>query len=46
MTQIQNIHQNISLASRTLTTWSDSLCGDNVIGFTYNNEPKQGGTEV
>jgi hypothetical protein len=53
MTTIQHIQQNITMASRALKTWSDSLCGDiiamfNVIlGFSaYNNEPKQGGTEV
>ena len=46
MTQIQNIHQQLSTATRALNTWSDSLCGDVVLGFTYNNEPKQGGTEV
>jgi aryl-phospho-beta-D-glucosidase BglC (GH1 family) len=46
MTTVQNIHQNIAKASRALNTWSDSLCGDTVIGFTYNNEPKQGYTEV
>ena len=46
MTQIQNIHKQLSTATRALNTWSDSLCGDVVLGFTYNNEPKQGGTEV
>jgi hypothetical protein len=41
MTQIQNIHQNINQASRALNTWSDSLCGDAILGFSvYNNEPK------
>ena len=48
MTQIQNIHQISSLTLRPTQMWSDSLCGDvTVIGFAvYNNEPKQGGTEV
>ncbi len=40
MIQVQNIHQLNSTAQRTLKTWSDSLCGDVVIGFSaYNNEP-------
>ena len=39
----QNIHQFNLTAQRTISIWSDSLCGsDTVIGFTYNNEPKQG----
>jgi hypothetical protein len=47
MTPIQHIQQNITMASRALNTWSDSLCGDVILGFAgYNNEPKQGGTEV
>jgi hypothetical protein len=47
MIQVQNIHQQLSTAQRAISIWSDSLCGsDTVIGFTYNNEPKQGGTEV
>ena len=46
MIQVQNIHQLNSTAQRDLILWSDSLCQDTVIGFTYNNEPKQGGTEV
>ena len=46
MEAIQNIHQQINLASRALNTWSDSLCGDVIMDFSYNNEPKQGGTEV
>ena len=47
MTTIQNIHQQFSIAMRALNTWSDSLCGDVILGFSaYNNEPKQGGTEV
>ena len=47
MTTIQNIHQQFSTATRALNTWSDSLCGDVILGFiAYNNEPKQGGTEV
>jgi len=47
MTQIQNIHQISSLTLRPTQMWSDSLCGDTVIGFAaYNNESKQDGTEV
>jgi hypothetical protein len=47
MTTIQNIHQSNSAMQRTLNTWSDSLCGDVILGFSaYNNEPKQGGTEI
>ena len=46
MQALQNIHQLSSTAQRAITIWSDSLCGDVVMGFTYNNEPKQGGTEV
>lgn len=47
----QNIHQLNLTAQRAISIWSDSLCNDiifegSVIGFTYNNEPKQGGTEV
>jgi hypothetical protein len=41
MIQIQNIHQSNSATQRTLNTWSDSLCGDVILGFSaYNNEPK------
>lgn len=48
MTTIQNIHQDLTtIMSRALNTWSDSLCGNVILGFrAYNNEPKQGGTEV
>jgi hypothetical protein len=47
MTTIQNIHQQFNQSSRALNMWSDSLCGDVILGFiAYNNEPKQGGTEV
>jgi hypothetical protein len=47
MAPIQNIQQNLTMASRALNTWSDSLCGDVILGFSaYNNEPKHGGTEV
>jgi hypothetical protein len=46
MKAIQNIQQLNHTAQRAISTWSDSLCGDVVLGFTYNNEPKQGGTEV
>jgi hypothetical protein len=41
MTPIQNIHQDLTtIMSRAIQLWSDLLCGDNVFGFTYNNEPK------
>jgi len=40
MTTIQNIHQFSSTALRSTQMWSDSLCGDVIVGFTYNNEPK------
>jgi hypothetical protein len=40
MIQAQNIHQQLSTASRANNIWSDSLCGGIVFGFTYNNEPK------
>lgn len=47
MTQIQNIHQFSNTTLRLTQMWSDSLCGDVILGFiAYNNEPKQGGTEV
>ena len=49
MIQVQNIQQH--QASRALTMsasslWSDIIFEGSVIGFTYNNQPKQGGTEV
>jgi hypothetical protein len=40
MKAIQNIQQT-SLNHRAISIWSDSLCGDVIVGFTYNNEPKQ-----
>ena len=47
MTTIQNIHQFSSATLRPTQMWSDSLCGDVILGFAaYNNEPKTGGTEV
>jgi hypothetical protein len=47
MKAIQNIHQLNSTAQRAISIWSDSLCrGIDELGFTYNNEPKQGGTEI
>ena len=50
MKAIQNIHQLNNTAQRAIQLVSNSLCGDFswdvVVGFTYNNEPKQGGTEV
>lgn len=41
MKAVQNIQQLNSTAQRAISIWSDSLCGDVVLGFTYNNEPKQ-----
>ena len=41
MKAIQNIHQLNSTQQRAISIWSDSLCGGDVLGFTYNNEPKQ-----
>jgi hypothetical protein len=48
MTTIQNIHQFSSATLRPTQIWSDSLCGDVILGFAaYNNqEPKQGKTGV
>jgi hypothetical protein len=47
MKAIQNIHQQLSTATRALNTWSDSLCGDVILGFSaYNNEPKQGDRDL
>jgi len=40
MIQVQNIQQT-SLNHRAISIWSDSLCNDVIVGFTYNNEPKQ-----
>ena len=38
----QNIHQLNLTAQRAISIWSDSLCGDVILGFSaYNNEPKQ-----
>lgn len=43
----QNIHQLNLTAQRAISIWSDSLCGDVILGFSaYNNEPKQGKTGV
>jgi len=42
----QNIQQLNHTQQRAISIWSDSLCGNVVLGFIYNNEPKQGGTEV
>ncbi len=41
MKAIQNIHQVNSTQQRAISIWSDSLCGDVLVGFKYNNEPKQ-----
>jgi hypothetical protein len=47
MKAIQNIHQLNLTAQRAISIWSDSLCGDVILGFSaYNNEPKQGGTGI
>ena len=42
----QNIHQLNNTAQRAISIWSDSLCGDVIVGFTYNNEPKQTKTGI
>ena len=43
----QNIHQLNLTATRALNTWSDSICGDVILGFSaYNNEPKQTKTGI
>jgi hypothetical protein len=46
MKTIQNIHQDLTtIFSRAIQLVSGSLCGDFnwdvVLGFSYNNEPKQ-----
>ena len=41
MKAVQNIQQLNNTAQRAISIWSDSLCGDVSMGFTYNNEPKQ-----
>ena len=48
MTQIQNIHQFSRATLRpTSQMWSDSLCGNVILGFAaYNNEPKQSKTGI
>jgi hypothetical protein len=48
MIQVQYIHQGLTtIMSKSLNTWFSSLCGDIISFFgAYNNEPKQGGTEV
>lgn len=51
MKVIQNIHQDLTtIMSRAIQVVSDSLCGDFswdvILGSSYNNEPKLGGTEV
>lgn len=50
MKVIQNIQQFKSTAHRAIQVVSDSLCGDFswgvILGSSYNNEPKLGGTEV
>lgn len=39
MIAIQNIHQNLNMPSRSLNTWSESLCADvTIIGFPYNKQ--------
>jgi hypothetical protein len=47
----QNIHQLNRTAERALilsasSLWSDIIFEGSVIGFTYNNQPKQGGTGI
>ena len=40
MKTIKNIHQQLTQAFRAISIWSNSLCGDVIMGFSYNNEPK------
>jgi hypothetical protein len=42
----QNIHQLNMITERAISQWSNSLCGDVIVGFTYNNEPKQTRTGI
>jgi len=42
MKTIQNIHQQLTQAFKAISKWSDLLCSDVILGFMYNNEPKQG----
>ena len=46
MKALQNIHQLNMIAERAISQWSDSLCGDVIVGFTYNNQPKQTKTGI
>jgi len=41
MKTIQNIHQAFRQLFSTITIWSDVLCANIMLGFSYNNEPKQ-----
>ena len=38
MIAIQNIHQNLNIPSRAQKTWSKALCGNVVLGFSYNKQ--------
>jgi hypothetical protein len=42
----QNIQQLNHTQQRAISIWSDSLCGNVILGFTYNNEPKQTKTGI
>ena len=43
----QNIHQLNRIAQRAISMWSDSICGDVILGFSaYNNQPKKTKTGI
>jgi hypothetical protein len=44
MKTIHNIQRQISASIITLHTVMVSLCSDQILWFSYNNEPKQGGS--
>ena len=51
MTTRQLIATNYGSPARTLAQWASSMnisviCNDSVLGFTYNNEPKQTNTGI
>ena len=51
MTTRQLISKTYTSPARTLVQWASSMnisviCKDNVLGFTYNNEPKQTKTGI
>lgn len=38
----QNIQLQLTHTCRAIILWSSSLRNDVILGFSYNNEPKQG----